>query len=81
MHPVRAFRLEQNPPLTLEDLAERIGTTKANLSRIETRKQELCVQLLPRVVAETGIPARQLRPDLAKLFDDGRRQKRRRIAA
>lgn len=67
-HPVRAYRLSQSPPLKLEDLAVRIGTTKANLSRIETGKQSVSEVLLARLVAETGISARALRPDLAKLF-------------
>lgn len=67
-HPVRAYRLRQTPPLKLGDLARRIGTTTANLSRIETGKQALSDALLPKIVAETGIPARELRPDLAKLF-------------
>jgi transcriptional regulator with XRE-family HTH domain len=67
-NPVRAYRLNQTPPLKQEVLADRIGTTKANLSRIETGKQTVSEALLPKLVAETGIPARVLRPDLAKLF-------------
>lgn len=82
-HPVRAYRMGKAPRVRLEDLAERIGTTKANLSRIETGKQLLTAdtELLPKLVAETGIPAAMLRPDLAKLFErrrpSGRRRKRR----
>lgn len=67
-NPVRAFRLSQTPTLKLEVLANRIGTTKANLSRIETGKQVVSEALLPKLVAETGIPADVLRPDLAELF-------------
>jgi transcriptional regulator with XRE-family HTH domain len=78
VHPVRAYRLRQNPPVTLEDLAGRLGTTKANLSRIETGKQILSEGLLPKLVAETGIPAKSLRPDLAKLFGAAREPTRRR---
>lgn len=81
VHPVRAFRLRQNPPVTLEDLAGRIGTTKANLSRIETGKQTLSDQLLAKVVTETGISARLLRPDLAKLFGVDRARRRQERAA
>jgi transcriptional regulator with XRE-family HTH domain len=68
VHPVRAYRLAKKPHVKLEDLAQRIGTTKANLSRIETGKQKLSEDLLPKLVAETGISASRLRPDLAKLF-------------
>lgn len=56
----------------MEDLAERIGTTKANLSRIETRKQALTRDLLFKLVAETPIPARELDPELAKIFGASR---------
>ncbi len=72
VHPVRAYRLRQKPALTLEVLAGRVGTTKANLSRIETG-QRVSEDLLPKLVAETGIPAATLRPDLAKLFKRARR--------
>jgi transcriptional regulator with XRE-family HTH domain len=76
VHPVRAFRLRQDPPIKQEVLAKRIGTTKPNLSRIETGKQRVSEDLLPKLVAETGIPAAVLRPDLAKLFNGPRARKR-----
>jgi transcriptional regulator with XRE-family HTH domain len=72
-HPVRAYRLRQNPPVKLGELARAIGTTNANLSRIETGKQAVSDVLLPKIVAATGIPASELRPDLAKLFSIARR--------
>lgn len=75
-HPIRTYRLSQTPPLTLEDLAERVGTTKPNLSRIETGKQPLSEALLKKLVAETGISARKLRPDLATLFLPAKTAKR-----
>jgi transcriptional regulator with XRE-family HTH domain len=65
----------------LEDLAARIRTTKANLSRIETFKQTISDELLANVVAETGIPAGRLRPDLAKLFRVSRARPRRHTSA
>lgn len=68
MHPIRAYRRAQIPPLRLEDLAGRVGTTKANLSRIEGGKRKPSEKLLRKLVAETGIPAAALRPDLANLF-------------
>lgn len=77
VHPVRAFRLRQDPPLKQEVLAKRVGTTKPNLSRIETGKQRVSEDLLPKLVAETGIPAAVLRPDLAKLFNSPRRKRAR----
>lgn len=46
----------------------RIGVTKATLSRIENGKQPISEDLLAKLVAETRIPAKILRPDLAELF-------------
>lgn len=73
VHPVRAFRLRQKPPLSQEHLASRIGIHKGNLSRIEAGQQRISEDLLPKIVAETGIPAAILRPDLAKLFNQAPR--------
>jgi transcriptional regulator with XRE-family HTH domain len=66
--------------MSLEDLANRIGTTKANLSRIETGKQPISELMLPKLMAETGIPADKLRPDLAKLFNQRPARRRARAA-
>lgn len=81
LHPVRAYRFARKPPVTLGDLARRLRTTKANLSRIETGKQELSVDMLPKLMAATGIAARDLRPDLAKLFEAPRARSRKRKTA
>jgi transcriptional regulator with XRE-family HTH domain len=81
-HPLRAYRLRQSPPVTLKNLAERVGTTKATLSRIETGKHiNMSKGLLEKVISETGLSAAILRPDLASLFAAGKPQKRRRRAA
>ncbi|MGH6875937.1 MAG: helix-turn-helix transcriptional regulator [Rhizomicrobium sp.] len=68
IHPLRAYRLSQNPSLSQADLADRLGTTKPNLSRIESGKQGFSNRLLAKLVAETGISAERWCPDLAKLF-------------
>jgi transcriptional regulator with XRE-family HTH domain len=39
----------------------------AKLSRIE-REQAIPVEMIPAIIKTTGIPARMIRPDLAKLF-------------
>lgn len=70
LHPIKVFRKCHVPPLRLEDLAVRLGMTKANLSRIENGKQPISEELLPKLVLETGIPAKVLRPDLAELFQE-----------
>ena len=40
----------------------------AKLSRIE-RDQNIPVEMIPAIEAITGIPAKEQRPDLAKIFD------------
>jgi transcriptional regulator with XRE-family HTH domain len=40
----------------------------AKLSRIE-RKQNIPSEMVPIIAAITDIPAKELRPDLAKIFD------------
>lgn len=67
---VRAWRLRQEPVVTVAELATRLDMSTGNLSRIETGQQPITDGLLPKIVAETGIPARELRPDLAHLFGE-----------
>lgn len=66
VHPIKAYRTREN--VKLDELAVRLSTSKANLSRIENRLQQVSEDLLPRIVAETGISAAELRPDLAEYF-------------
>jgi transcriptional regulator with XRE-family HTH domain len=66
-HPLKTYR-EANK-ITLEKLAESLGTTKATLSQIENGKRQVSQELLPKIREETGIPAKMLRPDLAEIFD------------
>lgn len=68
IHPLKAYRLRQSPPLTQEQLAEQLGTSKVSVSRWETGERKPEPDLLPGISAKTGIPAADLRPDLAELF-------------
>lgn len=68
-HPIRLYRQAQTPVVTLATLAEQVGISKANLSRIETGDQELTASLAKKLSDVTGIPMRVLCPDLAKMFD------------
>lgn len=68
-NPLRKWRNANN--LNLDQacafFAERgCKTSTAKLSRIE-RNQPIPLDMLPKVAAITGIPARELRPDLAEL--------------
>lgn len=72
---VRKWRKEQR--LTLDqacDLFPQRGFDRpsiAKLSRIE-RDQSVPIEDVPAVAAVTGIPAKELRPDLAELMGVGR---------
>ncbi len=68
IHPLKAFRDSHDPPLTQEQLAERLGVSKVSVSRWETGERKPEPELLPAISAETGVSAAQLRPDLAELF-------------
>lgn len=68
IHPLRAYRERQDPPLSQEQLADKLGTSKASVSRWETGERKPEVELVPDISAKTGIPPAELRPDLAALF-------------
>lgn len=68
IHPLRAFRERQTPPLSQAALADLLNTTKASVSRWETGKRKPEVELVPSISEKTGIPPGKLRPDLAHLF-------------
>lgn len=69
--PLRNWRTSRK--LSLEDVCERFAEkgfdkpSTAKLSRIE-REQDVPPEMVPAIEAITGIPAKELRPDLAKLF-------------
>jgi hypothetical protein len=70
---IRAFRLAQQPEMTLEMLADRVKKlvrkrpSTAKLSRIENGLQPVSTDILKPLAKITGIPAKELRPDLAEL--------------
>ena len=68
IHPLRAFRKRQTPVLSLTELAEQIGVSKAALSRWENGLRQPDPSLLPKISEVTGIPGVDLRPDLAELI-------------
>lgn len=70
-HPLERFRASQTPPLSLADLAARLNVGRATVHRWESGVRKIDLDILPRVVEVTGIPARELRPDLAELFRVG----------
>lgn len=51
-HPLRAYRVEQQ--ISLQALADAVGVTKPTMSRIERGKQKPSLDLIDRLVSETG---------------------------
>lgn len=67
-HPLAKFRAEKS--LTLSALARMLGIGVSTVHRWESGTRNIDPEILPTVVAVTGIPARELRPDLARLFGE-----------
>lgn len=59
---VKSYRTRAG--LKVRELAQRWGTSFATLSRIENGTQRIPENLLPIIVRDTGVPAKELRPDL-----------------
>lgn len=66
MHPIRAFRLRQDPPLSQAAAGRMIGISATYLHRIESGEREVSSELLPVIRERMGIPADALRPDLVE---------------
>lgn len=56
--------------LTQDALAKELGVTSISVSRWETGARKIDDDLLPMVSEKTGIPKRELRPDLVELLGD-----------
>lgn len=61
-------RFNRDTGVTFSDLAKRVGTSKCTISQIATGKRSVSVDLLAKLSKETGIPAAEWRPDLAKVL-------------
>ena len=74
IHPLRAYRERQQPPLSRAALADLLGVGRPTLFRWETGGRKIEPELLPKITETTGIPAKELRPDLyeqsEKLFGE-----------
>lgn len=69
IHPLKAYRDSQEPKLSQADLARLLGVGRPTVHRWETGTRKPDVELLPTITEKTGIPARELRPDLIGLAD------------
>lgn len=69
-HPIKAYREAQDPPLTQKQLAKRLGLKyRETIARWEAGTRKIDTDKLAKITKVTGIPARELRPDLADLME------------
>lgn len=74
IRPIKAlkdYRENHKPRLTQKQLAELLDVKKATVSRWETGERKIDEAKLTAVAERTGIPAADLRPDLAELMKQG----------
>lgn len=64
--PLKAFRQNQEPRLSQAALAERLGVTRLTVTRWESGARKIDPDLVPLVAEKTGIPAKDLRPDIVE---------------
>lgn len=69
-HPLRQYRLKQEPRLSQGQLADLLGVTRTTVARWETGARKVDDDLVPFVAEKTGIPRAELRPDLADLLQE-----------
>jgi transcriptional regulator with XRE-family HTH domain len=62
-HPLTKFREQQN--LSQPELAKLLGVGRSTVHRWEAETRKIKLGLLPSITEKTGIPAKELRPDLA----------------
>lgn len=68
VHPLRTYRESRDPKLSQAALAALLGVDRLTVVRWETGVRRIDQDKLPEISSKTGIPAADLRPDLARLF-------------
>lgn len=64
--PLRTYRKSQEPKLSQAALADRLGVTRLTVTRWESGARKIDPDLVPLVAEKTGIPAKDLRPDIVE---------------
>lgn len=74
IHPLKTYRTNRTPKLSQADLAVELGVARLTVLRWENGERKIDPSLIPTVSEKTGIPAKDLRPDLIeeheKLFGE-----------
>jgi hypothetical protein len=68
IHPLRAYRERQDPPINCRQLANLLGVSIAAISHWEAGQRQPGKDIIPHITEKTGISARELRPDIAALM-------------
>lgn len=67
-HPIKTYRKAQKPKMSQTRLAELLGVSRMTVLRWETGERQIALDKITDIAAKTGIPARDLRPDLTEMF-------------
>lgn len=78
VHPLRAYRKNQQPPLSQKQLADMLGVDRVTVARWEAGTRNVDQERLPAIAERTGIAPAKLRPDLMKLLNAPQRGAERR---
>ena len=70
VHPLRTYRLSHEPPLSQPELAQKLGVGRATVFRWETGSRKIRESLIHSISEKTGIPPRELRPDLVEKHEE-----------
>lgn len=65
---LQSYRKRHEPPLTRTQAAAQVPVSRTTWFRWESGARKIDQDKLPRVAEVTGIPAKELRPDLAELL-------------
>lgn len=67
VHPLKAYRARER--LTQQGLADLVGVERTTVARWETGARKIDRDLVADIHEKTGVPRRELRPDLADLIE------------
>jgi transcriptional regulator with XRE-family HTH domain len=70
IHPLKTYRITHEPRLSQAALAAQLGVARMTVIRWENDRAKIDVSLIRSVAEKTGIPAKELRPDLVELLAD-----------
>lgn len=67
-HPIKVYRKSQDPALSQGQFGREVGVTRFTVLRWE-KGAPIDKDKLPKVSETIGVPAKELRPDLAEEFE------------